>query len=231
MLVTLSPLFEANAGPAADTLAKMPSINEMTAKIETRRMPNPPCPKLRSAETSTLTLRGCRTRGHEGSSLIFWRDGPSTGQFGRKRPGQLVPGTHLQLSVNDAQLVLDGLGRHEQCLGDLLVGHPLGRHPRHACLGGRQRFWAEDPLAARAGTGRAQFVDGATRQMLGPTHVGEFEARGQRLSSRGPLVHSPQRGTQLDQRAGPLERCVGALDNGERLAQQVEACRAALDYA
>src|SRR5205823_10903880 len=60
------------------------------------------------------------TEGHEGWTLIFWSiRRESAGQFGREGSAELGAGAHAELAVDDAQLVLDGLGGDEKRLGDL----------------------------------------------------------------------------------------------------------------
>src|SRR4051794_37367067 len=136
-----------------------------------------------------------------------------------ERSAQLPPRADAELSVRVAQLVFDRAHAQEERLGDLAVGAPVGGHARDAQLARRERLDARDRPAARARAARLELVVRALGQRGRAAAVREVEAPAQRVAGGGALARAPQRGAEVDERPGPLERGGGAPEGGGSAVQ------------
>src|SRR3954454_15746576 len=93
-----------------------------------------------------------RTYGDCGALAV----GTPTPIFFLERGGELAAAGDLELRVGAGQVLLHGLGRHEQRLGYLAVGHAAGRELGHSALAGRERRDAPGARAAGLCAGGAQ---------------------------------------------------------------------------
>ena len=139
-----------------------------------------------------------------------------------ERRRQLRAAGHVELAVGAGQVHLDRPAGEEQGLGDLAVAQPLGRHRRDAALLRRERVDAADGGAARARSGRSQLVHRPIGLDHRPAPVREVEPFAQRLAGVAAMAAAPQRGAQVDQRPGVRHPQLGAGEDVDRLARQLD---------
>jgi hypothetical protein len=84
---------------------------------------------------------------------------------------------------------------------------------------------------ARPSAARGQLGPGALCEHGCATAVSEIERLTQRLAGLASLPCASQRGTEVRERAGVLERGLGAAQRGDCLVQELESLLTALDEA
>src|SRR5436309_7055564 len=102
-------------------------------------------------------------------------------------------------------MLLHGLHRHKQRLGDLLVARIFRRHVRNTPFARRQRVEAAEQDRARMRAGRGQLFVGALYERARTASVRELDSLAQQLPGFTSAVAATQGCTEVDERTRVLE--------------------------
>src|SRR4029079_2801432 len=117
-----------------------------------------------------------------------------------ERGGELAAGADLQLAVDAREGHLDGLHRHEERLGDLLVAELAGGQLRDAALARGQRVETADDELAGAGSRRGALLVPPCDERRRTRAVGEIDAFAEEIAGLAAVVPAPERRAQVDER-------------------------------
>ena len=137
----------------------------------------------------------------------------------------------VELAVDAAEVLLDGLDGHEQRLGDLLVAQLFRGHVRDPPLARREFVEAAEQDRAAMRAGRREFVVASCDQRGRAALMRELDSLAQKLPRFTAAVAATQSGAEIDERTRVLEPRWRARQHLDGLPQPLFSASAALDEA
>src|SRR4051812_37127477 len=151
----------------------------------------------------------------QGFGLGFSGAGPGSRP---ERFGELVARGDVELAVDVAQVPLDGFHSDELALRYLPVGEAFRGERRHAVLARGQRLATRQhaPVAARTCARGDELLMSAVGQTARPHPSRLVEGFAQDVARLDALTRTPERRTELEQRARVLEAALRPLEHVDR---------------
>src|SRR5688500_17126689 len=148
--------------------------------------------------SSRATLRAAEAASLRGATAGF--------SSGRERTGELASRRDAELAVGVREMHLDGADRQEQALRGLAVRQAVGDQRRRSALHRRERLGPREPEPARPRAGGPELLTGHAGEGVRLPAPGEVEPSPQGLARVLTVPAAAQRGAEVDQGTGLLDR-------------------------